>query len=109
MNGALQTAAPFLDEPWRRLAWTAPLSLAIWVVVLLCFALMLKQPAPPLPELRPIEARIVELPPAVGGLQGGPAAAPHPAAPAHPAEEPAHPAAHPAPARPPEEKKPPER
>jgi protein TonB len=84
MNGALQTAAPFLDEPWRRLAWTAPLSLAIWVVVLLCFALMLKQPAPPLPELRPIEARIVELPPAVGGLQGGPAAAPHPAAPAPP-------------------------
>lgn len=82
MNGASQTASPFLDEPWRRLAWTAPLALAIWIAVLLCFALVLKQTSPPLPELKPIEARIVELPPAVGGLQGGPAATPHPIAPA---------------------------
>jgi protein TonB len=88
MSGAAQTASPFLDEPWRRLAWVAPLSLAIWVALLLGFALLLKQTAPPLPEMKPIEARIVELPPAIGGLQGGPAAAPHPAAPALPKPKP---------------------
>ena len=70
MNDAVQTASPFLDEPWRRLVWIAPLSVAIWVGLLLGFALMLKQTAPPLPELKPIEARIVELPP-TAGLQGG--------------------------------------
>ena len=88
MNGAVQTASPFLDEPWRRLAWIAPLSIAIWAAVLLGFALVLKQTAPPLPELKPIEARIVELPPPVAGLQGGPAAAPHPIAPAPPKPKP---------------------
>jgi protein TonB len=88
MNGAFQTASPFLDEPWRRLAWIAPLSLAIWVALLLGFALLLRQTAPPLPELKPIEARIVELPPVVGGLEGGPAAAPHPLAPAPPKPKP---------------------
>ena len=65
MNGAFQTASPFLDEPWRRLVWIAPLSLAIWVVLLFGFALLLKQTAPPMPEMKPIEARIVELPPVV--------------------------------------------
>ncbi len=84
MNDAVQTASPFLDEPWRRLAWIAPLSIAIWAGVLLGFAMVLKQTAPPLPELKPIEARIVELPPAAG-LQGGPAAVPHPVAPVVPA------------------------
>jgi protein TonB len=87
MNGALQSASPFLDEPWRRLVWIAPLSLAIWVALLLGFALLLKQTAPPMPELKPIEARIVELPPVVGGLQGG-AALPHPLAPAPPKPKP---------------------
>jgi periplasmic protein TonB len=87
MNDAVQTASPFLDEPWRRLAWIAPLSIAIWAGVLLGFAMVLKQTAPPLPELKPIEARIVELPPAAG-LQGGPAAAPHPVAPAPPKPKP---------------------
>ena len=87
MNDAVQTASPFLDEPWRRLAWIAPLSIAIWAGVLLGFAMVLKQTAPPLPELKPIEARIVELPPAAG-LQGGPAAVPHPVAPAPPKPKP---------------------
>jgi periplasmic protein TonB len=87
MNDAVQTASPFLDEPWRRLAWIAPLSIAIWAGVLLGFAMVLKQTAPPLPELKPIEARIVELPPAAG-LQGGPAAVPHPVAPAPPKPRP---------------------
>ena len=87
MNGAVQTASPFLDESWRRLAWIAPLSIAIWAAILLGFALVLKQTAPPLPELKPIEARIVELPP-VAGLQGGPAAVPHPVASAPPKPKP---------------------
>jgi protein TonB len=88
MSGASQTASPFLDEPWRRLAWTAPLAIAIWGALLIGFALLLRQTAAPLPELKPIEARIVELPPAVGGLQGGPAAPPHPVAPAPPKPKP---------------------
>jgi len=83
MSGAVQTDAPFLDEPWRRLIWIAPLSVAIWAALLLAFALMLNQTAPPVPELKPIEARIIELPP-VAGLQGGPAAASHSIAPAPP-------------------------
>jgi protein TonB len=79
MNGAPQTASPFLDEPWRRLVWIAPLSVLLWVAALFCFSILLRQTAPPLPELKPLEARIVELP-AAGGLQGGPAAVkPHPA------------------------------
>ncbi len=88
MNNAVQTASPFLDQPWRRLVWIAPLSVAIWTALLLGFALLLKQTAPPLPEMKPIEARIVELPPVVGGLRGGPAAAPHPVAPAPPKSKP---------------------
>jgi len=81
MNGAAQITSPYLDEPRRRLAWIAPLSLLVWGAVLVCFSLLLEQTAPPPPELKPVEARIVELPPPVGGLQGGPAAA-RPAAPA---------------------------
>jgi periplasmic protein TonB len=80
MNGTVQSASPFLDEPWRRLAWTTPLSITIWAALLLFFSLLLEHTAPPPPELKPVEARIVELP-APAGLQGGPA---HPAAPAIP-------------------------
>jgi periplasmic protein TonB len=80
MNGAPQISSPFLDEPWRRFAWIAPLSVLLWVAALFCFSILLRQTAPPSPELKPLEARIVELP-AAGGLQGGPAAVrPHPAA-----------------------------
>jgi periplasmic protein TonB len=87
MNAAVQTASPFLDEPWRRLVWIAPLSVAIWTALLLAFALMLEQTAAPAPELKPVEARIIELPP-TAGLQGGPAAAPHPVVPAVPKPRP---------------------
>jgi periplasmic protein TonB len=80
MNGAPQTASPFLDEPWRRLAWITPVSVLLWAAALFCFSILLRRTAPPLPELKPLEARIVELP-AAGGLQGGPAAVkPHPGA-----------------------------
>ncbi|HLK86768.1 MAG TPA: hypothetical protein VKT27_09700 [Candidatus Binataceae bacterium] len=82
MPGAIQTASPLLDEPGRRLAWVAPLALAIWIAVLLAFGFVLQLTAPPPPEPRPVEARIVEIPPPPAArLQGGPAEAPHPAAP----------------------------
>ena len=83
MNGTARISSPYLDEPWRRLAWVAPLSVLVWAMALFGFSLLLKQTAAPAPELKPLEARIIELPPPVGGLQGGPAAA-HPAAPAKP-------------------------
>jgi len=75
----LQMASPYLDEPGRRLLWTLPTALLIWLALLIGFSRMLELTAPPPPELKPLEARIVELPPE-GGLQGGPA----PAAPAKP-------------------------
>src|SRR5260370_40413782 len=85
MNGTARIFSPYLDEPWKRLAWVAPLSVLVWAMALFGFSLLLKQTAAPPPELKPLEARIIELPP-VGGLQGGPAAA-HPVAPAKPAPQ----------------------
>jgi periplasmic protein TonB len=82
MNGTARIFSPYLDEPWKRLAWVAPLSVLVWAMALFGFSLLLKQTAAPPPELKPLEARIIELP-TVGGLQGGPAAA-HPVAPAKP-------------------------
>ena len=81
MNGTARIFSAYLDEPWKRLAWVAPLSVLVWAMALFGFSLLLKQTAAPGPELKPLEARIIELPPPVGGLQGGPAAA-HPVAPA---------------------------
>ncbi|MEA2678932.1 MAG: periplasmic protein TonB [Candidatus Binataceae bacterium] len=75
-----QMTSPYLDEPGRRLIWTLPMALLIWLALLFGFSRMLELTAPPPPELKPVEARIVELPPETGGLQGGPA----PAAPAKP-------------------------
>jgi len=84
MNGfARMPGSPYLDEPNRRLVWTLPMAIAIWLALLMGFSRMLELTTPPPPELKPIEARLVELPPEVGGLQGGPAPAaavkPHPA------------------------------
>ena len=84
MNGTARISSPYLDEPWRRLAWVAPLSVLVWAMALFGFSLLLKQTAAPAPELKPLEACIIELPPPVGGLQGGPVAA-HPVAPIKPA------------------------
>ncbi len=74
MNEFARTS-PYLDEPGRRLLWTLPLSLLIWLALLMAFSAMLELTAAPPPALQPVEARIVELPPEVGGLQGGPAPA----------------------------------
>jgi periplasmic protein TonB len=67
---ARASASPFLDEPWRRLAWIAPLAVFIWVAVLFGFSLLLIETGAPPPELKPLEARVIELP-ATGGLQRG--------------------------------------
>lgn len=68
-------ASPYLDEPVRRLAWTLPTAVLIWLALLFGFSRMLELSAPPPSELKPLEARIIELPPEVGGIQGGPAPA----------------------------------
>src|SRR5712664_1702598 len=86
MNGTARMFSPYLDEPWKRLAWVAPLSVLVWAMALFGFSLLLKQTAAPPPELKPLEARIIELPPPVGGLHGGPAAV-HPVATAKPAAQ----------------------
>ena len=73
---------PELDEPARRLLWIIPAAIAIWTILLSGFSLILMRTKAPPAELKPIEARLVEIP-AVGGLQGNGGAI-HPAAPAIP-------------------------
>src|SRR5258707_4317653 len=87
------------DEPARRLLWIIPAAIAIWAILLSGFSLILMQTKAPPVELKPIEARLVVIPPAVGGLQGNGGTI-HPAAPAipHPKAVPivkTHPVAHP--------------
>jgi periplasmic protein TonB len=80
MNTTARISSPYLDESWRRLIWIAPLSMLVWAALLFGFSLLLTETEAPPPELKPIEARIVELPPA-GGLQGGAAPVSHPVLP----------------------------
>ena len=89
---------PELDEPARRLLWVIPAAIAIWAAMLSGFSLILMRTKAPPAELNPIEARLIVIPPEIGGLQGGGGAI-HPAAPAipHPKAAPVvkpHPAAH---------------
>jgi periplasmic protein TonB len=72
------------DEPWRRLPWIVVVALLSWVALLSGFAQLLEQKSAPEAPPTTIEARIIELPPPVAGLQGGgaPAHAPAVAAPA---------------------------
>jgi len=88
---------PELDEPARRLLWIIPASVAIWAVLLSAFSLILMRSAviPPA-EPQPIQAQLLDIPPAVGGLQGNGGAV-HPAAIPHPKAAPVvkpHPAPH---------------
>ena len=100
MAGATQIAIrpPELDEPARRLLWIVPLSIAIWAILLSGFSLILmRTKVMPQEESKPIEARLVEIPKDIGGLQGNGGAI-HPAAPAIPKAKPIvkpHPVAHP--------------
>jgi protein TonB len=87
---------PELDEPARRLLWIIPLSIAIWAILLSGFSLILMRTEAPPAELQPIEARLIDIPKAVGELQGN-GGAMHPAAPAIPKAKPIvkpHPVAH---------------
>src|SRR5258708_25315345 len=98
MAGAGQIAIrpPELDEPARRLLFVIPAAIAIWAILLSGFSLILMRTKAPPAEMKPIEARLVEIPPAVGGLQGNGGAA-HPPAPAIPKAKPivkTHPATH---------------
>jgi protein TonB len=95
MTDAAQIAMrpPELDEPARRLLWVIPAAIAIWAIMLSGFSLILmRTTVVPQEELKAIEARLVEMPHEVGGLQGN-GGATHPAAPAVPIVKP-HPAAH---------------
>ena len=84
---------PELDEPARRLLWVIPAGIAVWAVLLSGFSLILmRTTVTPQAEVAPIEARLIEIPREVGGLQGNGGAI-HPAAPAVPIVKP-HPAAH---------------
>lgn len=85
---------PELDEPARRLLWIIPLSIAIWAILLSTFSLILTRTTAPHEDLTPIEARLVEIPKEVGGLQGNGGAI-HPSAPAIPKQK-AAPKPHPA-------------
>ncbi|HEY6299810.1 MAG TPA: TonB family protein [Candidatus Binatus sp.] len=88
---------PELDEPARRLLWIVPLSIAIWAILLSGFSLILmRTKVMPQEESKPIEARLVEIPKDIGGLQGNGGAI-HPAAPAIPKAKPIvkpHPVTH---------------
>ncbi len=59
------------DEPWRRLPWVILAALLSWILLLGGFAKMLERRPVPEPPPTTIEARIIELPPPVAGLQGG--------------------------------------
>jgi len=62
---------PELDDPWRRLPWVTLAAIGIWIGLLALFSFLLERSAPPPAEIKPLEARIIELPPDVGGLAGG--------------------------------------
>ena len=71
---------PELDEPLRRLVWVVPTAIALWAILLGLFSAVLTRTAMPPPELKPLEARLVEVPPEVG--KSPPVMVPRPAAPA---------------------------
>lgn len=52
-----------LDNPWRRLPWTLPAALLIWAGILWAFAVFTEEPRHRLPESRPVDAQVIELPP----------------------------------------------
>ncbi len=83
---------PELDDPWKRLPWVVIAALLLWAGLLAAFALMLERSQPPGSEPKPLEARIVELPPkpAAGLAAGTGASAPAAPAPAKPKTRPAH-------------------
>ncbi len=69
-TAVVQQRLPDLDDPWQRLPWIIPLALFLWASTLVGFSFLMKEAPARQIEFKPIEARIVELPPDIGGLQG---------------------------------------
>lgn len=79
---------PVEDLPWRRLPWILPVAIALWVFALWGFGRFMASPPPPQPEVPPLDAQIVEIPPppeAPPPKPEPPVAKPPPAAPKMPA------------------------
>ncbi|HEY4375121.1 MAG TPA: hypothetical protein VGN52_24580 [Burkholderiales bacterium] len=53
---------PVRDLPWRRLPAILPIAIALWIFALWGFGRFIASPAPP-PEPKPLDTRIIELPP----------------------------------------------
>ena len=49
------------DDPWRRLYWTLPAAIAIWITILWSFSVFIGNSSERLPELAPVDAQIVEI------------------------------------------------
>lgn len=75
-NAARIVRPPALDEPWQRLAWVAPLAIAIWVILIGGFSVILKRTSVVPESIKPIEARLIEIPLDIPPLQGTTPAAP---------------------------------
>jgi protein TonB len=72
MNVAVQIRGrPNLDDPWSRLPWVLPAGILLWLLLLLAFGVLLQGTGRQDEMLIPIDARILEIPPQTGGLQGG--------------------------------------
>ena len=61
ISSALYLNGRAFDDPWRRLPWTFAVAMLISVVLLSEFGRLMNRPEP-LPEPKPIEAQLVELP-----------------------------------------------
>ncbi len=51
-----------IDSPWRRLPWTLPLALLICAIAFIWFAYSMERPANHIPEPKPVNAELIELP-----------------------------------------------
>ena len=49
------------DTPWRRLYWTLPAAVIIWLAILLSFAVFMGDSASRLPEPAPVDAQLIEI------------------------------------------------
>ena len=61
-SSALYLNGREFDDPWRRLPWTLVAAMLISAVMLWEFGRLMNRPEP-LPEPKPIEAQVIELPP----------------------------------------------
>jgi protein TonB len=94
--GASEGQSDHLDQSWRRLLWEVPAAATAWLVLLLALGLIVAGRRPQAQqEVVRLDARLVDVPPAAGGLQAGggtgpPAAAAPAAGPPAPAAEAQH-------------------